>query len=209
MNFKSQLNAVMTAFLAPMLLCVAAGSAAEPIPLSTLVAETVAKNPELKFYEAEIAAAKGGRMTAGEWANPELSGELGSKRVHDLAGNKIGDGPVWAVSLSQTFEFPGRISVRKAIANRQVELAQLGLEQFPRGARDAGADARLSAPRGAAALGGGAGSGEALSGFARGAGAARCGGRRADAGDAHHRGECLHVEPASERSARRSTQRPV
>ena len=104
--------------------------AAEPVPLSTLVSETVAKNPELKFYEAEIAAAKGGRMTAGEWANPELSGELGNKRVHDLAGNKIGDGPVWAVSLSQTFEFPGRINLRKAIANQQIELAKLGLEQF-------------------------------------------------------------------------------
>ena len=103
---------------------------AEPIALETLVNETVAKNPELKFYEAEIAAAKGGRITAGEWANPELSAELGSKRVRDLAGNKIGDGAVWSVSLAQTFEFPGRINLRKAIANRQIELAQLGLEQF-------------------------------------------------------------------------------
>ena len=104
--------------------------AAEPIALETLVSETVAKNPELKFYEAEIAAAKGGRTTAGEWANPELGAELGSKRVRDLAGNKLGDGAVWSVSLAQTFEFPGRINLRKAIANRQIELAQLGLEQF-------------------------------------------------------------------------------
>ena len=103
---------------------------AEPVALETLVSETVAKNPELKFYEAEIAAAKGGRITAGEWANPELGAELGSKRVRDLAGNKLGDGPVWSVSLAQTFEFPGRINLRKAIANRQIELAQLGLEQF-------------------------------------------------------------------------------
>ena len=110
---------------------IAAGlCSAEPVPLETLVSETVAKNPELKFYEAEIAAAKGGRTTAGEWANPELGAELGSKRVRDLAGNKIGDGPVWSVSLAQTFEFPGRINLRKAIANRQIELAQLGLEQF-------------------------------------------------------------------------------
>ena len=108
MNLKSKMSAVTTALLTPLILFVAALSAAEPVPLNTLVAETVAKNPELKFYEAEIAAAKGGRMTAGEWANPELSGELGNKRVHDLAGNKIGDGPVWAVSLSQTFEFPLR-----------------------------------------------------------------------------------------------------
>ena len=103
---------------------------AEPVALETLVNETVAKNPELKFYEAEIAAAKGGRITAGEWANPELGAELGNKRVRDLAGNKIGDGAVWSVSLAQTFEFPGRINLRKAIANRQIELAQLGLEQF-------------------------------------------------------------------------------
>ncbi len=105
-------------------------SAAEPVALDALVAETVARNPELKFYEAEIAAARGGRMTAGEWANPELSGELGNKKVRDLGGNKIGDGPVWSVSLSQTFEFPGRVSLRKALANRQIALAQLGLEQF-------------------------------------------------------------------------------
>jgi cobalt-zinc-cadmium efflux system outer membrane protein len=94
------------------------------------VAETAARNPELQFYEAELAAARGGRVTAGAWANPELSTELGNKRVSDLAGNNSGDGPVWAVSLAQTFEFPGRLSLRKAIANRQIELAELGLEQF-------------------------------------------------------------------------------
>ena len=104
--------------------------AAEPIALDALVAETVAKNPELRFYEAEIAAARGERMTAGEWANPELSTELGNKKVRDLEGNKIGDGPIWSVSVSQTFEFPGRVSLRKALANRQIQLAQLGLEQF-------------------------------------------------------------------------------
>ena len=127
MNLKSKITAVATVFFT---LFIPASFAAEPVPLDALVAETVAKNPELKFYEAEIAAAKGGRMTAGEWTNPELSGELGSKRVRDLGGNKIGDGPVWSVSLSQTFEFAGRVSLRKAIANRQIELARLGLEQF-------------------------------------------------------------------------------
>ena len=104
--------------------------AAEPVSLDALVVETLARNPELKFYEAEIAVARGGLMTAGEWANPELSGELGNKKVRDLGGNKISDGPVWSVSLAQTFEFPGRVSLRKALANRQLELAQLGLEQF-------------------------------------------------------------------------------
>ena len=105
-------------------------SAAEPVTLDALVAETVAKNPEVQFYEAEIAAARGGRTTAGQWENPELSTELGRKNVRDLGGNHLGDGPIWSVSISQTFEFPGRLSLRKALANGQIELAELGLEQF-------------------------------------------------------------------------------
>jgi len=104
--------------------------ATESITLDALVAETVAKNPELQFYEAEIAAARAGRVTAGAWANPELSGELGYKRVDELGGNHISDGPSWSVSLSQTFEFPGRLNLRKAIASRQIKLAELGLQQF-------------------------------------------------------------------------------
>jgi outer membrane protein, heavy metal efflux system len=109
---------------------VAAALAAAPLALDVLVAEVLTRNPELKFYEAELAAARGSRKTAGEWANPELSSELGRKQVRDLGGNDIGDGPIWSVSVSQTFEFPGRLNLRKAIANRQVELAELGLEQF-------------------------------------------------------------------------------
>src|SRR5690242_17016810 len=77
--------------------------AAEPLALDALVAEIVARNPELQFYEAEIAATRGGRMTAGQWANPELSSDLGHKSVRDLGGHNIGDGPIWAVSLAQTF----------------------------------------------------------------------------------------------------------
>jgi len=69
-------------------------------------------------------------MTAGEWPNPELSSEVGHKSVRDLGGNNLGDGPIWAVSLSQTFEFPGRLSLRKALANRQIALAERGREQF-------------------------------------------------------------------------------
>lgn len=111
----------------------AAVQAAEPIVLDALVAEVVATNPEVRFYEGEIAAARGGRVTAGTWDNPELSSELGHKNVRDLAGNHLGDGPVWSVAIAQTFEFPGRLGLRKAIADRQIALAELGLEQFRAG----------------------------------------------------------------------------
>jgi outer membrane protein, heavy metal efflux system len=97
------------------------------VTLDELVAQALAENPELKFYEAEIAAAKGGRKAAGAWANPEFSGEVGRKRVR---GDIAAEGTAWAVAVQQTFEWPGRVSLRKAIADRSVQLAEAGLEQF-------------------------------------------------------------------------------
>lgn len=108
-------------------LCAAELKPPAPITLDALVAQSLAENPELKFYEAEIAAAKGERKAAGAWANPEIAGELGRKRVR---GDVSAEGTAWAVSVQQTFEWPGRISLRKAIADRQVQLADAGLDQF-------------------------------------------------------------------------------
>ncbi len=96
--------------------------------LDAMVAETLERNPELKFYEAEILAAKGGRKTAGLLANPELSGGVGNKTVR--GGGLSAEGVAWSVSVVQPFEWPGRIGLRKAIANRDIELAQLGYERF-------------------------------------------------------------------------------
>src|SRR5690606_2357775 len=59
----------------------AANSAANGLTLDALVAEAMENNPELRFYQAEIAAAKAGRRTAGIWSNPELSGSIGQKTV--------------------------------------------------------------------------------------------------------------------------------
>ncbi len=96
--------------------------------LDALVVEALEKNPELKFYEAEIAAAKGGRKTAGLFANPELSGGVGQKTVR--GGGFSAEGVAWSVSVVQPFEWPGRIGLRKAIANHDIELATLGYERF-------------------------------------------------------------------------------
>ena len=114
-----------------------AASAATNFPVVTnqmllddLVNEALEKNPELNFYRAEIAAARGGRKSAGAWANPEVSAEIGQKRVKDSSGALLGEGVAWAVSVNQTFEHPGRLSLRKAIANRDIQLAELGFSQF-------------------------------------------------------------------------------
>ena len=98
------------------------------VALDALVAEALERNPELKFYQAEIEAAKAGRKTAGLWSNPDLSGSVGQKTVRDRGLSA--EGVAWSVSVVQPFEWPGRIGLRKAIANRDVELAELGLERF-------------------------------------------------------------------------------
>lgn len=109
------------------------GAAAPPdssTSLEALVRDIVAHHPELTFYEAEIDAAKAGRRSAGMRADPELSIEAGRKRVRDAADGLAGEGTAWSVAVTQTFEWPGRLSLRKAIANRQIELAELGLARF-------------------------------------------------------------------------------
>lgn len=103
----------------------AESAATNQVSLDALVAEVLAHNPELNFYRAEIAAAKGERRTAGTLANPEVSATLGNKRV-----SGFGDGVAWSVSAQQTIEWPGRVPLRKAIANQQIKLAELGLAQF-------------------------------------------------------------------------------
>jgi cobalt-zinc-cadmium efflux system outer membrane protein len=108
----------------------AVATATNGVALEGLVAETLKENPELEFYRAEIAAAKAGRQAAGLWGNPALGGAVGQKNARDLSTGLSAEGVAWSVSLVQPFEWPGRIGLRKAIANRDIELAELGLERF-------------------------------------------------------------------------------
>ncbi len=103
---------------------------AHPLAVEELVRQVQSGNPELEFYRAEIAAARAGRKSAANWDNSEISAELGSKKVWDRSGSALGDGPAWSVALAQPFEWPGRLALRKSIANRQIEIAELGLQQF-------------------------------------------------------------------------------
>lgn len=105
-------------------------SAAEPIALESLVAQIVSQNPELRFYEAETDAARAAVRGAGSASDPELSVSAGHKRVHTAGGALAGEGTAWSVSVAQTFEWPGRLALRKAVANRQLDLAELGLARF-------------------------------------------------------------------------------
>lgn len=93
-----------------------------------LVAEALQNHPELRFYEAELEAARAGRRSAGRLADPEVSASAGLKSQR--SDGVISDGIAWSASVMQPFEWPGRMGLRKAIANRDIELAELGLERF-------------------------------------------------------------------------------
>ena len=99
-----------------------------PVSIESLVSQTLAANPELQFYQAEVAVAKGGRANAGRLANPELSLEVGRKRV--ASGDAAAAGLAFSASLAQPIEWAGRLGLRKAIANRDIALAELGVERF-------------------------------------------------------------------------------
>ena len=100
---------------------------------TVLLDEVLENNPELQFYEAEILAAQGLRETAGLWNNPELSGSIGHKSVRstsEAGGTSTAGGAASEIAVTQSLEWPGRIHLRKAIAERDIELAELSLEQF-------------------------------------------------------------------------------
>lgn len=98
------------------------------VTVESVVAEVLAQNPELDFYRAELAAARGEARAAAARPWPEASAQLGRKTVR--GGGLSDEGAAWAVSVQQTFEWPGRVPLRKAIANQQVQLAELGVGQF-------------------------------------------------------------------------------
>jgi outer membrane protein, heavy metal efflux system len=97
---------------------------------AALVRQAVANNPKLKFYAAEIGAAEGALKTAGTIRNPDLNTQAGYKSARDNFGGPSGEGAAWSVSINQTFEYPGRIALRKAIAKGDIALAELHLQQF-------------------------------------------------------------------------------
>lgn len=112
--------------------------AAEPsaVSIDRLVDDIVAHNAERQFYERELAAARVGRAAAGRLADPELIVEFGEKTTTGATpvvgggGRSLGPGPAYQVSIAQPLEFNGRIALRRAIADRQIDLAVLGYQQY-------------------------------------------------------------------------------
>jgi len=129
--YRKQLISCCLGFvLASTLLAQDASRSSSPNSIETLVSMALANNAELKSFESEVAAAKGQRTQAGFFKNPEVSFEFGGREVRDSENILQGDGTTLSISVMQTFEFPGKGTLRKAIANKNIEIAELGLEQF-------------------------------------------------------------------------------
>lgn len=106
-------------------------STAQTNTVESLVTDVLSNSPELREAEAEVRKALGERRSAGQWKNPEVSAEYGEKRNSDRStGDLTGKGGAQRYGFSQTFEFPGKAGVRKAIADHNIHLAELSLEQL-------------------------------------------------------------------------------
>ncbi|MBN8707967.1 MAG: hypothetical protein BGO12_20600 [Verrucomicrobia bacterium 61-8] len=103
---------------------------ASSVSIDSLVEAALQNNAELRSYEAEVAVAKGQRTQAGFFKNPEVSFEIGGREVRDSENVLQGNGTTMSISVMQTFQFPGKGTLQKAIANKNIEIAELGLEQF-------------------------------------------------------------------------------
>ncbi len=106
----------------------AAAATARAETLEHITAEALLHNPELQVLEQSIAAARGRVTSARTFANPELTIAPGLRRSRD--GNERTSEFHGELSLSQLFEFPGKRALETAIAQGNVELAELAREAF-------------------------------------------------------------------------------
>lgn len=116
---------------------------AETLDVAAVVAEVLERNAELAQLRSEVEAAVSESRAAGALEPPEITAGVGWKTVRSK-GHLAGEGLAWSVAAVQTFEWPGRLALRKAIADRDLDLARLGLQRFEKAVA---ARARLLAAR--------------------------------------------------------------
>jgi len=97
--------------------------------VDALVEEALRRHPEIRLYQSRIDAARGALRSASAWNNPNLNVQ-GGYRLVDMEAGDVDEGTVVAGSISQPFEFPGKASLRKALARGDIALAEWGLAKF-------------------------------------------------------------------------------
>jgi outer membrane protein, heavy metal efflux system len=125
----------------PLLLAVALGSAvafpvkgqdtnAAPgtnaLTLDAAIRLALADNPDIRVLAADIASARGEVTTAKAWQNPDLSIAPGFKTIREPATTEFHGN----FGLEQSFEWPGKRALRRAVAEKNVAVRQLALAGF-------------------------------------------------------------------------------
>jgi len=96
------------------------------LTLDAAIQLALTNNPEIRVFTADIAAARGEAETATTWQNPEVSIAPGFKTIRDPSATQFhGD-----FGLEQTFEWPGKRALRRAVAEKDIDLRQLALAGF-------------------------------------------------------------------------------
>src|SRR5436190_17730720 len=112
-----------------LLVCAAAGGAEAPtLTLPAAIAEALERNPEIRALGADVASARGEVTTSTTWENPELLAQPGVRNTKSSGQTTSEFHGVF--ELKQTIEFPGKRRLRRALAEKNVELRQLALGAF-------------------------------------------------------------------------------
>ncbi len=96
------------------------------LKLEAAIRLALENNPGIRVLAADVAAGRGEVTTAKTWQNPEVSVSPGFKSVRDPSDTQFhGD-----FGLEQTFEWPGKRALRRAVAEKNVAVRQLALDGF-------------------------------------------------------------------------------
>jgi cobalt-zinc-cadmium efflux system outer membrane protein len=99
---------------------------ANVLTLEAAIHLALTNNPEIRVLSADITEARGESTTAKTWQNPEISVAPGFKQFRESSDKQFhGD-----FSLEQTFEWPGKRALRRAVAEKNIAVRQLALDGF-------------------------------------------------------------------------------
>jgi cobalt-zinc-cadmium efflux system outer membrane protein len=96
------------------------------LTLDAAIRLALADNPDIRVLSADIAAARGEMTTAKAWQNPDLSIAPGFKTIREPATTEFHGN----FGLEQSFEWPGKRALRRAVAEKNVAVRQLALAGF-------------------------------------------------------------------------------
>jgi len=103
---------------------VAKDSNSIPLPLEAAVREAWTNNPEIRVLLSDIAAAQSEVTIVTTRQNPEISLTPGMDHTREPSDTQFHAN----FDLQQTFEWPGKRALRKAVAEKNVALRQLALD---------------------------------------------------------------------------------